>query len=570
MPGSSPIVIGTWRGHQVRFRNDRIIISVSDHIPEPQIQDIVDTVVAQIQGASKQSFRPGRRWATIAFQQGTDVIQLLSQIAARPDIKYAEPDFVLFGRATAPNDPEYATGIQKWPGLINLPQAWDRTQGSERVLLAVLDSGIPIDNQKFDNVDLCDPAHPMVNDENGRYIARHKDAESHVVNHDYVDNDDKPEDQHGHGTWVTGILAAMSNNDKGVVGTNWKSRVYIARVLDEEKNLAKGSGTITYVSVVKQAMDDLILYATLKELDHVVVNMSFGSADPEFMQDSYKGYAIMEMESLDEMCSDAREFPIPGSHKGRCILCCAPGFWSNGTVAKADYPARYAAKYDHVISVGSTFDDDTIALPSSTNEPDDPNEVTILAPGNSSPRTTALTTTTGVPDGGGGTSLASPMVAGVASLMWSHNLLLTPKQIKQCLWNTGHDITGRSRPYRRVDAGRAVQASSGPATLMTPLIIYADVPTGAIRTRLVKMKVSGCAGMTFVVKSTSMDAAFAIGVNTMTYHPPTRSMRVSGISVVYTAGVPGSVAVGSVLIQCVESSATWTVQLKGNAVKRLT
>ena len=59
----------------------------------------------------------------------------------------------------------------------------------------------------------------------------------------------------------------------------------------------------------------------------------------------------------------------------------------------------------------------------------------------------------------------------------------------------------------------------------------------------------------------------AIGVSTMAYNPPTRSMRVSGISVEYTAGVPGSIALGSITIQCVESGATWTVELKGNAVK---
>ena len=565
MPGSSPIITGTWRGHEVRFRNDRIIISVADNVPEVLIQDTVDTVVAQIPGATKDRFRPGRRWATIAIPPGTNVIQVVTQIAARSDIRYAEPDFLLFGRAT-PNDPEYATGIQKWPDLINLGQAWDHTQGDEHVLLAVLDSGIPIDNEKFANVDLCDPLHPLVNDENGRYIARHKDPSDHWVNHDYVDNDDKPEDQHGHGTWVTGILAAMSDNDKGVVGTNWKSRVYIARILDEDKKLAMGSGTLTYVSVVKQAMDDLLLYAIQREFDHVVVNMSFGSADPEFMQESYKGYALAEMESLDEMCSEAKEFDIDGSHKGRCILCCAPGFAGTGASAKADYPARYAAKYDHVISVGSTFDDDTIALPSPTNEPADPNEVTILAPGNSYPRTTALTSTTGVPDLGGGTSMASPMVAGVASLMWSRNLLLTPKQIKQCLWNTGHDITERARPYRRVNAGRAVEGSNGPITLMTPMIIYADVPTGTVKTRMVKMKVGGCASLTFSVQSTSMDPAFSIVVGTMAYHAR-GSMRVSGISVKYLAGPAGSTAVGAITIQCDESGATWTVQLKANAVK---
>jgi hypothetical protein len=134
MPGSSPIITGTWRGHEVRFRNDRIIISVANNVPEVLIQDTVDTVVAQIPGAAKDRFRPGRRWATIAIPPGTNVIQVVSQIAARSDIRYAEPDFLLFGRAT-PNDPEYATGIQKWPDLINLAQAWDHTQGDEHVLL---------------------------------------------------------------------------------------------------------------------------------------------------------------------------------------------------------------------------------------------------------------------------------------------------------------------------------------------------------------------------------------------------------------------------------------------------
>jgi subtilisin family serine protease len=561
MPGSIPVINGTWRGREASFRADRIIISVGDNISEIAIEGTIDQAISLIQqGATKLSFRPGRRWATIGLSPGTNVIQAIGRIEAHPDLEYAEPDFILYGRTT-PNDHDYATGVQKWPGLINLPHAWEFTQGSGRVLLAVLDSGIPIQGEKFDNVDLCDPAHPKVRDEDGRYIARHKDSTNRVVNHDYVDDDDMPDDGNGHGTWVTGILAAMSNNDKGIVGTNWNSRVYIARVLDDGKQFPMGS-----VSIVKEAMDDLILYAISKAFDHIVVNMSFGSADPSFMQPDARAYAADVMDSLDEMCRDAEEFTIRGKLKGRCILCCAPQFNGTGSTAKADYPARYATKYDHVISVGSTYDDDTIALPGPTNEPADPKEVTILAPGNSAPQTTLLTSTSGAPTSDG-TSLASPMVAGVASLMWSRNLNLTPKQIKQCIWSTGHDIPGRSRPYRRVDAGRAVEASNGSITLLTPLIEYADVPTGLVKTQLVKMRVVGCVGLTFTVKSTAMDAAFSVGTSTMSYNTPGRLRRLSGISVNYTAGVAGSTAVGSITIECVETGETWTADLKANAVK---
>ncbi|WP_428356993.1 S8 family serine peptidase [Methyloprofundus sp.] len=67
---------------------------------------------------------------------------------------------------------------------------------------------------------------------------------------DFVDNDNDPYDFNSHGTHVSGTIAAVGNNSKGVVGVNWRARIMPLRVLD-----ASGSGfTSNIVSGIEYAI----------------------------------------------------------------------------------------------------------------------------------------------------------------------------------------------------------------------------------------------------------------------------------------------------------------------------
>lgn len=162
-------------------------------------------------------------------QQFLDVLQ--STLA----IEFAEPDYPVQLNVT-PNDPMLG---QQWalPRLAAY-HAWDVTQGDPTMKIAVLDSGV-------------DYNHP---DLQGRVIK----------GKDFINNDDDPMDDHGHGTHVAGIISAVANNGVGIAGIAPNSQILAVKVLG-----ADGSGSTTAIS-------NGILYAI--EQGAKVSNLSLGAS----------------------------------------------------------------------------------------------------------------------------------------------------------------------------------------------------------------------------------------------------------------------------------------------------
>ncbi len=109
-----------------------------------------------------------------------------------------------------PSDPFFD---QQW-GLhrIRAPEAWAVSKG-EGVLVAVVDSGV-------------DLTHPDL----AGSLARRPDGS--VLGYDFVEGDDRPSDEHGHGTMVAGIIAAQTGNSSGVASVAPRARIMPVRVLD--------------------------------------------------------------------------------------------------------------------------------------------------------------------------------------------------------------------------------------------------------------------------------------------------------------------------------------------------
>ena len=94
-----------------------------------------------------------------------------------------------------PDDTRYS---EQWAfPKISAEPAWDRETGANNVLIAVLDTGISLQNGALTHPDLDDAA---------RYL----------LGTDFVSDDAVPEDGFGHGTHVAGTAGAESNNAQGV------------------------------------------------------------------------------------------------------------------------------------------------------------------------------------------------------------------------------------------------------------------------------------------------------------------------------------------------------------------
>ena len=155
--------------------------------------------------------------------------------AADPNVEYAEPDYILRAVFT-PNDTRYN---EQWhlfalAGGINVPVAWDRASGSG-VVVAVVDTGY---RPHADMNGAILPGYDFVsdiftaNDGNGR------DADARDPG-DWADiGACRPPlfppvfvPSTWHGTHVAGIIAARTNNARGVAGVAFNARVVPVRVL---------------------------------------------------------------------------------------------------------------------------------------------------------------------------------------------------------------------------------------------------------------------------------------------------------------------------------------------------
>ena len=113
----------------------------------------------------------------------------------------AEPDDPLY-----PNDPYFSIyPFMYAPRQINAPTAWETTLGDPDLIVAVLDSGLDLNHVEF----------------TGRI----------VPGWDYVNDDNDPSDDHGHGTHAAGIIAAEINNGQGLAGIAGNVKVLPVKVL---------------------------------------------------------------------------------------------------------------------------------------------------------------------------------------------------------------------------------------------------------------------------------------------------------------------------------------------------
>jgi subtilisin family serine protease len=154
--------------------------------------------------------------------------------AARPAVEQSVP-----AAAVTPNDPLWANS---WSlAKVNAPAAWKLTSGTAETIVAVLDTGV-------------DLGHP---DLQGAF----------VPGYDFVNRDEDPSDDHGHGTMVAGVIAARSNNRIGGAGTCSRCSVMAVKVI-------AGNGT-------GNAADVAAGIAWAVEHGARVINLSFVLSGPD-------------------------------------------------------------------------------------------------------------------------------------------------------------------------------------------------------------------------------------------------------------------------------------------------
>ncbi|MGF9648752.1 S8 family serine peptidase [Pseudarthrobacter oxydans] len=336
--------------------------------------------------------------------------QLIQELSSNPDVEYAEPDEVVTATTADPY-------FERQYALHNVGQSFTDTANTLTVpggtrdadvdavaawnitrgsgtKVAIIDSGVAIDHQDISH----------------KVVAR-ANFSSTII--------DEPADydRYGHGTHVAGIIAA-EHNSAGVAGVCPDCTILDVKVLDDN-----GAGSS---SAVAEGIDWAVANGAK------VINMSLGQSVPSL--------------TLEAAVKNAWDKGV--------VLVAAAG--NAGTQAQI-----YPAAYPEVMAVAATDNNDLKAPFSTYGE-----WVDVAAPGvdvySTFPNHQFLL---GIQSGSqtgydlaSGTSMASPIVAGVAALVWSSHPGTTNESVREDIESTAEPIegTGTYWEHGRVDADDAV------------------------------------------------------------------------------------------------------------------
>lgn len=314
-----------------------------------------------------------------------------------PEVEYAEPVMEIsledYGTPIVIRDPRFteqwalsndgARGGKKGAD-ISAMNAWAVTTGSDKVVVAVLDSGVD-----YNHSDLV--GNMWTRPDN---IPAYEDAQlgtfQDLHGFNALENAADPMDDNGHGTHCAGIIGAEGGNDIGIAGVNWKVQIMPLKFMN-----AGGFGT------TKDAIEAINYVINRKKagVNVRVISASWGST--------------MKSRALEDVIRKAYEADI--------LFVAASGNATTNNDRRPHYPSSY--NVPNVISVAALDRNDNLASFSNYGV----KSVAIAAPG-----VDILSTwLSDEYEEKSGTSMATPVVSGVAALIVSKNPKISVDDLKK-------------------------------------------------------------------------------------------------------------------------------------------
>lgn len=301
--------------------------------------------------------------SVVRAETKTEAAKLVKKLKKDAKVEYVEESVERGITGTVSVNDPYA--IKQWHlPFLKFETLWQMGTPKKEIVVAVIDSGISV-------------AHPELQ---GRIVDG---------GFNFLDNNSNIDDEHGHGTAVSGIIAALTNNGEGIAGASGN---YPVKILPLKVIKTDGKGVST--DVVRA-----INYAIEKQVD--IINLSIGS----------------------EQSSAAEEEAIKTAIQHGILVIA-----STGNESSSNY--FYPASYQDVVAVGSINENSVVSDFSNHN-----NQVNLTAPGE---RIITLGIN-GKYVEASGTSFSAPIVAGAAAVIKSQHPTLTNEEIIRWLYRTSVD-----------------------------------------------------------------------------------------------------------------------------------
>jgi thermitase len=379
--------------------------------------EVINQIAARFDDRVQDEFEAVPGLTAIDDPDNAEASAVAAQYQALPEVEYAEPNYeISLDQAGHDinqfrvNDPHFD---EQWAlAEINAPQAWATTKGSGDIVVAILDSGVEYTHADLVNNIWTRPASMKP------YQDQDLGTVDDVHGYNAVGNDGDPMDDNGHGTNCAGIIGAEGGNNFGICGVNWKTQIMPLRFMN-----AGGFGSVSdALEAINYAIDRKHAGVNIR-----VINASWGLTEH----------------------SRALEDVIRKAYEAGILLVAASGSTNTNIDKSPHYPAAFNT--GNVISVAAT--DRSNALASFSNY--GLKSVHIAAPGQD-----ILTTGLGNDyQQRSGTSMAAPVVTGVAALALSAHPNLSVDQLRSLLLEAVDklpSLRGKVSTGGRINAAKAV------------------------------------------------------------------------------------------------------------------
>lgn len=364
----------------------------------------------------------------VEFKNAALVDELLETLKYDRFVEYAEKIPVDL-KHLVPNDPQF--GAQWHLAKIQAAAAWNYVSAGSNVVIAIVDDAIQRSHPDLQPNIWVNPgeiANNGIDDDGNGFI-------DDINGWDVASNTsqvDPPGEDFDHGTHVAGIASAATNNGVGVASIGFSCKIMCVKATTSASSITAGYNGILYAA----------------NSGAKVINMSWGGSGTSLTNENVINYALS---------------------KG-CILVASAGNDNSDAL-------KYPAAYNGVISVASTTTTDQKSSFSNYGS-----WVKISAPG-SAILSTVINSTYGNLSG---TSMASPMVAGLIGLMKFLNPTMPNTDLIQCLYNSSDNISVENPSFSgqlgagRINAQKALECVAGTLN-RAPIADFVASPTTIVK-----------------------------------------------------------------------------------------
>ncbi|MEX2639977.1 MAG: S8/S53 family peptidase [Balneolales bacterium] len=421
---------------------------------QPVFRESAQDVVGKVLSRRNRQKPAGRVAADLArtfyvnYASNMDPKLLAAKLSMMPGVVYAEPHYT-FTLQEEPNDPLFGTEGQDYFEYQKFVDAWEVSQSSTSVVIAIVDSGV-----FYNHPDLVNKLH-RIEEQPSPASQVFDEIADDTIGWDFwesgdvfagevpVQDNDPIARWSIHGTHVAGIAAAETNNGIGIAGTGYKATYMPVKV----------GGTENYPGDVPFGLEG-ILYAALNGAD--IINCSFGTPNfSEFGQDVVNIATEMGALVVASAGNDGADLPLyPASYQNALSVGSVRSMLND----EGDQRSIFST-YGYSVDVFATGEN----IRSTTFEYDNIEETWTVEPDSIGYMTAT------------GTSMSAPVVSGLAALIKDQNPDWSSRRLAFQIRNTARSIDASHGAEYNYKLGRGVINSFSAVTDHTPALEIVDI-----------------------------------------------------------------------------------------------